>query len=364
MRVFFFIYTLLATTFLNAQLLPSLPNHLTKRLLIANPTTANLEALYALHQSKLLDLETIQFIGIYHKNENYDYSKSVAVLDTMSCINMELFKLTEPLHKDSLFCNNSCTPIFDSLFTESEGAIFFGGPDIPPSLYGEKPHTTTRVTDPFRHYFEASFLFHLLGGYQDHSYEALLEANPNYLIFGICLGMQTMNIASGGTLIQDIPSELFNSNESAGLQHLNNEEIHRNYYPKMSSYRKKGLTGSHFHKIIFKDYFFPDFVKISMSIQPMVNSYHHQAVEKLGKGFKVSATSSDGKVIEAIFHSHYQNVFGVQFHPERSQLYLRSKKYKFTPQGKIQHLPEFIDEESMEFHFSFWRAINDLIQKL
>ncbi len=66
----------------------------------------------------------------------------------------------------------------------------------------------TRLTDPYRHYFEASFLFHLLGGSQNIDYTPFLEVNKEYTVYAICLGIQTMNIAAGGTMTQDIPSEL------------------------------------------------------------------------------------------------------------------------------------------------------------
>ncbi|WP_430815861.1 gamma-glutamyl-gamma-aminobutyrate hydrolase family protein [Carboxylicivirga sp. RSCT41] len=355
---------LLCSFNLSAQLLSPLPQQFNKRILLAHPTTSTIEVIEALHQNKLIDISHTELIGLYHKDEVYDYSKSEAMLDTLPHLNLRLVELRDTLYADSLFCQNANSETFRHLFNESEGIIFFGGPDIPPCIYGEDIHPATKITDPYRHYFEASFIYHLLGGYQNTEHTAFLEDNSNYLIFGICLGMQTMNIATGGTLIQDIPTELFDSKETKGLAHLDNEEVHRNFYCKMKKHEDKNLAGSHFHRILFKDYFFPNLTKTDPELSPLINSYHHQAVENLGKGFIIGATSSDEKVIEAMFHAHYPNVFGVQFHPERSQFFLQSRKYTFEPDAEGKYLNQYLDEESMAFHIRFWQAINNIIQEL
>ncbi len=349
---------------LTAQQLCPLPDHLNKRLLLAHPTTATIEAISALQKSELLNLSTIELIGIYHKDENYDYTKSKQVLDTLPGLNMKLFELCDTLIQDSLFCTNACTPTFQHLFDESEGVIFFGGPDIPPGIYNEETHLHTVVTDTYRHYFEISFLYHLLGGYQNNAYKPLIAQNSSYLVFGICLGMQSMNVATGGTLIQDIPSEIFNSQETAGLQHLHPNEIHRNFYPHMKKHSNKALAGSHFHQIVFKDYFFPNLANVKPELSPSVNSYHHQAIEKLGQGFVIGATSTDGKIIEGFFHAHYPNVFGVQFHPERSHFFLNTKKYRFAPEQEAKLLSNYLNEESWQFHVQLWQAINNVLVEL
>ncbi|MCU4175549.1 gamma-glutamyl-gamma-aminobutyrate hydrolase family protein [Carboxylicivirga sp. N1Y90] len=333
-------------------------NNIDKRLLIMHPTQSTIEVIVTLHEKELLDLGSSEVFGVYHKDEKYDYAQSHRIIDTLSSINMKIVAIADTLYEDSLYCQNACSQTFMKLFTESNGAIFFGGPDIPPTIYGEEAHSRTIVSDPYRHYFEASFLYHLLGGYQNNEYTPLIAQKPDYFINGICLGMQTMNIATGGTLIQDIPDEIYNSDEKKGLKHLEKNEIHRNYYRHTHPHLKRKLSGSYFHSISFVDFFFPDLLEITSDTAPMVNSYHHQAVETLGKGFKVSATSEDKKIIEAMFHVHYPNVFAVQFHPERVGLYKSDNKYQFTPKGKQKYLYEWIDEESMDFHIKYWQAIN------
>ncbi len=336
---------------------------LDKTLLLAHPSESNIKIIHTLHHQGLMDLSEFNLIGIHHGQEIYDYEKSQSIIDTISSLSFHLVEINDSLFADSLYCKNRLSHHFKDLFDNSIGIIFFGGPDIPPAIYKEETHSRTVITDPYRHYFEASFIFHLIGGYQDNSFIPLIESNPDYLVNGICLGMQTMNIASGGTLIQDIPLEIYNSEEVKGLQHLEQEEVHRNYHRFSSPEYKNQLSGSSFHSIRFKDFFFPDLLEMDSNLTPSVNSYHHQAVEKLGKGFRVCAVSNDNKVIEAMFHCSYPNVFAVQFHPERTGYYLEEDKYQFEPNGKRKYLSEWIDEESMDFHIRYWKAIDKILNE-
>jgi len=359
-----FLFLSFLPAFLSAQLLPDeLPQGVQKRLLLAHPTQSTITVMHTLQQEGLLNLEAIELIGVYHVDESYDYSKSQVLLDSLTVLNMQLIPLKDTLMADNLYAANACSDAFEELFTKSTGAFFFGGPDIPPVLYGEEPHPRTKITDPFRHYFEASFLFHLLGGRQNPKHTAYLNEKPGYFVHGFCLGMQTMNVATGGTMIQDIPSEVYHSDETAGLSHLPAEQIHCNYYAQLKD-QCYDVQGSHFHTIRFKGKKFSQKVGATSTVEPQVNSYHHQAVENLGKGFKVGATSQDKKVIEAIWHKKYPNVFAVQFHPERSELYHPTREYSFEPQGEQKHLSEWIDIESMDFHRGYWAAVNGIIMEL
>ncbi|RZT95843.1 putative glutamine amidotransferase [Ancylomarina subtilis] len=355
---------LLPVSLLQAQLLKPLPDHLNKRILIAHPTAGNINILSTLSNKGLLDLDSIQLVGLYHSKEEYDYAESQAVLDTLKAFNMYLVELNDSLYADSLFQKNELTDKFYELFTHSVASFFFGGPDIPAALYHEEQNPLTKVYDPYRHYFELSFIYHLLGGRQNHQPKAFLKQKPDYLVHGICLGMQSMNVATGGSLIQDIPSEVYHGNESEGLDQLGENEIHRNYYNHMPENEKRGLSGFHFHHIRFKGNTFTKLTGIQKKACPMVNSYHHQAIKKLGKGFRISARSMDGKIIEAISHKTYPNVWGIQFHPERTDFYNPKNKVRFTPKGEAKTFADWLDHESMSFHKAYWKAINERLRKL
>lgn len=162
--------------------------------------------------------------------------------------------------------------MIDDYLEALDGLIMPGGLDIPPSEYGEKPHSTVSVLSDDRYKFEKA----LITKWIQKSDKPLL---------GICLGSQWINVVHGGTLIQDIPSE-------AGGNHRNvNHPI---------SLEPDSRLGKIFGSRGFE-----------------VNSNHHQAVKKPGDGLRIVATSPDG-IIEAT-ESTDPNRFliGVQWHPER-----------------------------------------------
>ncbi len=156
-------------------------------------------------------------------------------------------------------------------------------------------------------------MFHLIGGKQNENFEPFLEEDPNYVVFGFCLGMQTMNVASGGTLYQDIPQDIYGIDYVDDLLNLDINMHHKNYWYNLFPINE--IMRANFHRIQFvEEYFSTDKLGIKSKILPNVCSSHHQAVKSLGKGFKIIATSLDGKIIEAIKHEKYKNVLGVQFH--------------------------------------------------
>ena len=155
-----------------------------------------------------------------------------------------------------------------------DGLIITGGDfDIDPKIYNQTKKGSKNIKNK-RTVFEINI------------FNKFIELNKP--ILGICGGAQLINVASGGTLIQDlikIP--------------INHEQINpRNQTSHKINIRKK----SKLYKICNKD-------KIK------VNSAHHQSVKKLGKNLIVSATSSDG-IIEAIEHKKHKWCIGVQWHPE------------------------------------------------
>jgi putative glutamine amidotransferase len=154
---------------------------------------------------------------------------------------------------------------------ELDGLILVGGADIPPDAYGQQPHETVKIMPEQRYNFEKQFI------------PAWLSSGKP--ILGICLGMQFTNVVSGGTLIQDIPSQV-------GI-----EVAHRRKYHDVRIEPDSSLA-----IILGKN-------------EVKVYSNHHQAVDKLGNNLKVIARADDN-VVEAL--ERVEGGFGlfVQWHPE------------------------------------------------
>ncbi|MEN8155338.1 MAG: gamma-glutamyl-gamma-aminobutyrate hydrolase family protein [Bacteroidota bacterium] len=314
-------------------------------LLLFNPTAGNIATIQNLAEEKLLNLEGYHILGIYHAGEAYDYEETRASLLDNPDHRFSLRQVDGALDRKVLFGNNDCTVQFERLFMGSRGALFMGGPDIPPGVYNEPVHLLTNVTDPQRHFMETSFLFHLLGGSQDTLWRPFLERDPKYLVSGICLGMQTMNVATGGTLIQDIPTEVFGIWSAEEVLSMPPDQVHRNY-ANMISTGCEAPTSYHFHQInIVEGSFLQKELRTRDNPGPLVLSSHHQAVEEPGAGWVVAATSMDGRIIEAIEHDRYPNVMGVQFHPEKPGLSVVK------------------DSGSYRFHKAYWRNLGTILQK-
>jgi putative glutamine amidotransferase len=160
-----------------------------------------------------------------------------------------------------------------------DGLLLTGGLDVDPALYGETPHATTEV-DAARDWFEIPL-----------SRDAIARDLP---IFAICRGVQVLNVAAGGTLIQDIPSEV-----TTDLTHaIDIPKDHAAHEVRVApGTRLAASLGSTPHETC------------------AVNSRHHQAVGRVAPSFVVSATSADG-VIEAIERPASTFCLGVQWHPE------------------------------------------------
>lgn len=152
-----------------------------------------------------------------------------------------------------------------------DGLLIPGGKDIDPSYFSEAPHPTVRTVARERTEFEIALL------------RAVMELKKP--VFGICYGMQLINVALGGNLYQDMESQ------------INDVLDHRN--------------GNHGIKIIHDPRF------TTHDSRFVVNSSHHQAVRKLGEGLEACAFSDDG-IVEAFSLRDYPFLFAVQWHPERS----------------------------------------------
>lgn len=159
-----------------------------------------------------------------------------------------------------------------------DGLILTGGPDISPELYGAVPHSLTYSCSPKRDRFELSV-----------AQEAL---NRDIPILGICRGMQIINLALGGDLIQDI------SDETGSVIAHNDPKRPRN----VLAHEVKIELDSMLYKIVGQNLL-------------NVNSLHHQAIGKQGENVKITARSMDD-VIEGIEIPGLQFAVGIQWHPE------------------------------------------------
>lgn len=161
------------------------------------------------------------------------------------------------------------------------GVLLTGGGDVDPSLFGDAPHSTYDAAEPGRDAFEMALA------------RAAVEANVPLL--AICRGMQVLNVAHGGSLVQDIPSEI-----AGALTHAIPE-------PRFHVAHEVWVAKDSRLWTIMSDKLDGE------SLQ--VNSRHHQAVKRVADGFEVSATAPDG-VIEAMERPASRFCLAVQWHPE------------------------------------------------
>jgi len=256
-----------------------------------------------------------------------------------------------------LFKKNAWTPQFKKIFKKTSGIIFTGGMDIPPAIYGEENSLLTEATTPVRTHYEVSFLFHLLGSSRNQGFVPFLEEDKDYPVLGICLGLQTMNVATGGSLIQDIPSQVYGLNTLEQVLKQNSDRIHSFRYVKNLYAAEKNLVPT-LHAIkIKKNSIYVKQLKLKKGDTPFVLSSHHQGVKEIGKNLFVTATSMDGKIIETLEHKYYKNVLGVQYHPEAYSLYSKSKIYKKKPGEEEKfNIRRFLlaNPPSMELHRNLW----------
>lgn len=166
------------------------------------------------------------------------------------------------------------------VFARLDGIVFSGGGDINPSIYGEPPHATLWGLSDDRDRVELE-----LARWAAHREKPLL---------GICRGIQVLNVALGGTLIQDIPAEVPDA-----LQHsFDDAVVARDYI----AHPVKIENGSHLRQVI-------------QSEIASVNSWHHQALKRIAPNLTVVAQAPDG-IIEAVEVDGHRFAIGVQWHPE------------------------------------------------
>ena len=328
--------------------------------LLAHPTVQNLETIHFLLENHILHLSGVEFVGVYSSAEKYDYTQSLACIKKPEMSLFHLQKVDGEENADLIFKTNDWSAVFKKLFDVSAGIFFFGGPDIQPEIYKQE-NLYSVVTDPNRHLFELSFLFHLIGGSQNDEFIPFLNQRPDYFVSGFCLGMQSMNVAAGGTLTQDIPAQTYKKDNPEAILKLKKNQLHRNYWQEVST--DSLLMGINFHPIEYTAHpFFLKKVKVKKIPNPLVLSSHHQSIDDLGKDLIVTATSMDFQVIESVQHRLYPNVFAVQFHPEVPSLYREGKKLKFAPEDTPNSYFGILGEEGQKFHRNYWTTISKAIK--
>nr|WP_321286085.1 gamma-glutamyl-gamma-aminobutyrate hydrolase family protein [uncultured Sunxiuqinia sp.] len=329
-------------------------------ILMAHPTVQNIERMKYLIDNHFLFIGESEIVGIYYSFENYNYNQSINYIRDNELSKFHLQHLTGLLTPENIYTENDFTHNFEVLFDQTLGIFFFGGPDIQPITYDEENRYAV-VTDPYRHLFELSLAFHLLGGSQSPDYVPLLEKNPKYFICGFCLGMQTMNVATGGKMVQDIPAEIYGTDDPSEIVEFDRDKIHRNYWQEIFTNDK--LMNVNFHQLRLPEGgFFAEDVKWKKEVSPPVLSAHHQAIKDPNKCWEITAWSMDKKVIEGIHHKKYPNVFGVQFHPEIPELYYPADSLIFSPSDQPKSYFDRIGSDGQKFHKKLWRFVSKSIQ--
>jgi len=327
------------------------------RLVIFYPSLGSLRDLVAVRGQGFIPYENLEVVGVRHERERTDYAAAEKYVLNNNLDWIHFHTIRGDIGLDTLYKSNAVSAELERIFDLSDGVLFFGGPDIVPAAYGEEMGLLTVVTDPYRHYIELTAVFHLLGGAQDPKFEAYLEARPDFPVMGICLGMQTLNVGTGGTMVQDIPTEIYGARTVEDVIRLGRDAWHTNPNPKMAPL-ERGLLPYNMHPIrLAAEGKLVKALGLQPEDKPYIMSAHHQAEEKLGQGMRIIATSLDGKVTEAIEHEKYPNVLGVQFHPEFSILWDATPKYKLAPGDKTAFGCRTVLEDnppSFEFHRKLW----------
>lgn len=160
-----------------------------------------------------------------------------------------------------------------------DGFLFTGGPDITPFRFGEETIQQCGEVLPKRDEME-ELLFNI----------AMKSGKP---IFGICRGIQVLNVFLGGTLYQDVAAQF-----PSPLKLAHSQKSARNVLSHSVAINRDTLL----HDILQKDYI-------------QVNSFHHQAVKDVAPSLKVAGTSPDS-IVEAVYLPGHKFFLAVQWHPE------------------------------------------------
>ncbi|MFL5467874.1 MAG: gamma-glutamyl-gamma-aminobutyrate hydrolase family protein [Gemmatimonadaceae bacterium] len=179
-----------------------------------------------------------------------------------------------PLIVPPLTSADAASAVLDSV----AGLVLTGGEDVDPARYGEQRHEKVRSVNAARDATEAALI-----------QEARARGTP---VLAICRGIQMLNVALGGTLVQDIPSQ------------CNTDIVHDEEGPRDSRSHEVSIEpGSLIAKAVGTEHL-------------TVNSFHHQSVKRVADGMRVTARSPDG-IIEGLESTEDDWwVMAVQWHPE------------------------------------------------
>lgn len=171
--------------------------------------------------------------------------------------------------------------ILREIYDRLDGVLLAGGVDMDPATYGEEKTPLCGAIDPARDLVELQLVRW-----------ALADGKP---VFGICRGLQVINVATGGTLYQDVSAEC-----TAAIKH--------DYFPTTGWQRD---YPAHEVKLVNGTRLQQALATSSLT----VNSMHHQGVDRLGDGLTVSALAPDG-LIEGLELPNHPYLTAVQWHPE------------------------------------------------
>jgi putative glutamine amidotransferase len=211
--------------------------------------------------------------GYWHESEAIPGHQATAVPDSYirALLKIDAIPLIIPVIQSP--------KVLKQFFQMIDGLLLIGGPDLDPVNYHQAAHAGLRKVTPARDNMEMQV-----------STWALEADLP---IMAICRGIQILNVAAGGTLWQDIASQLPNAAK---------HDYYPDYAKDFLAHTVKPLTGSRLAGIIGDD-------------EASVNSLHHQAIDKLGKGLSPVAYAPDG-IVEAVEGINASWIIGVQWHPE------------------------------------------------
>jgi putative glutamine amidotransferase len=162
-----------------------------------------------------------------------------------------------------------------------DGLIITGGADVDPGAYGAEPHPKTKGSVPERDAFEIALA------------RAALEADLPLL--GVCRGMQVMNVARGGTLIQHLPDDVGHEDHRRVMGSFD----HADHDVRLTSGSlAERVAGEAIHS---------------------TKSHHHQGVDRIGDGFEVTGWATIDDLPETIEDPTCRFALGVQWHPEADE---------------------------------------------